>query len=179
MKTTLPAVIPPPPPPPYPSPIEILDACGEDRMLDLIEDFDTRYTKLELADWLNVSRRTLSRWIEREVGRPQRFAAAWVNSAEACALAAVRVVQELRHDATKAEIARARELAHGYRWEAKMRDRHRYGDQVDMTVRQPITEIPSDSLTNELAQLLRKGSAMRVARLASTIDPPDPTATRH
>lgn len=168
-KVQLPACI-PPKPVYWPRWHEVFDACGEERMINLIEK--EGWALIKLAEWLGFSRRRLCEWIDEDVSRRRRFDRAMEASAEAHAAMALQVLADLPSNATPAEMVRARELAHGHRWEAKMRDRRRYGDQAELTVRQPIEEVPRENLASELEQIWSRGAAARALAPPTTTLPP-------
>jgi hypothetical protein len=62
-----------------------------------------------------------------------------------------KVIEDLKPDATTAEFQRARELAHHHRWQAKMRDRKRFGDQQEITVVTPVSEMSDEQIDREIA----------------------------
>ncbi len=88
-----------------------------------------------IAAGVGVSTGSLSEWLEATVERSARSKEARRLAARHWDEKAEQVIRDAaRHPV---ELTRARELAHHYRWRAKMTAPRDYGDKVDHTVSGP------------------------------------------
>jgi hypothetical protein len=108
------------------SPRQKLDAFGIEAVLDAIHE---RKTMTSIASLAGVSIGTLQNWLEHDPERSARAREAreltaklWDEKAEA----------EIRKAKTPIELAKARELAHHYRWRAAKIAPKTYGDRMEV-----------------------------------------------
>ncbi len=128
---------------------QLIAAYGEEAMLEAIEG---GMSLTKLAAEIGLARhRQLREWIKRDPERQKRFWAACEASAESFADLAQQVLFDLKSGATHAEVQRARDLASHYRWEAKMRNRAKYGDQQVIEVRETVQDMSDEQLDREIA----------------------------
>lgn len=111
----------------HPEAQEKLDRKGVDWVCDRIEDGDSLTA---IARTLDIGVSTFTRWIGADAERSARIASARRASALSMAHKAEAVLLDLDDDGSPAAIARARELASHYRWEAKMRNPRDFGEKV-------------------------------------------------
>jgi hypothetical protein len=100
----------------------------EDELLELIESED--FSLAKIAECWGVTRLQVQRWIDSNPGRRARVETARQNAADACDRKAEAVLLAIPSDATAGDIARARELAAHYRWQARVRNPARYGEKI-------------------------------------------------
>lgn len=86
-----------------------------------------------IADLWGCTKRQLQLWIDGDYRRAERAREARKNAADTCARKATQVLLDLTSLSTVADVARARELAHHYRWLAKVRDPATHGDKVQVS----------------------------------------------
>jgi len=101
----------------------------------------------ELATNYNTSKTRMQRFIS---GHPARANEAYRTSAQSMAEKAIEVLMDDNID-----IMRGRELASHYRWEAKMRDRAKYGDKVEVDNKPPV--FTQDNF-NQLLEIARNNA---------------------
>ncbi len=100
-----------------------LDVLGTDKFVERVtggESFSS------VARSLNVSLSALAEWIERDSVRSARVKSARILSAGAYA---DKAEDELKGATDHFGLAKAKELAHHYRWVSKTRDPGTYGDK--------------------------------------------------
>jgi hypothetical protein len=114
-------------PKPSETPRMRLDAMGTD---GLIERIVAGQALRDIARDCGAHLYSMQVWIAGEPERKARYDAAMKLSADWHAEQATAVIEALGAGATKADVARARELAQQHRWLAKMRDQSRYGDKL-------------------------------------------------
>ncbi len=120
-------------------------ACVLDGKLDeILEMVISGDTLQEIATKFNCVKSVVSRFLSQKE-HSARAHEAYTISAMIIADKAIEVLKD-----EKVDIARARELASHYRWEAKMRDRNRYGDKSDITSNNQ----PINSGNDELLKLI-------------------------
>lgn len=123
---------------------------GFDRMLRFMEEGGTI---TGLARAVGISWESLMGWIDKDYTRYMRFERARIASAEAFAQLALDELEAIKPNATKAEIFKAREKAHHYRWLAAKRDPQTYGDRQEIVVKTPVSELDGAALDAEIAML--------------------------
>jgi hypothetical protein len=123
-----------------------LDAIGIDAICDMIE---IDMSIADIADKIKINRSTLRDYClyPDNLARVavSRLIAARYNDDEA-----LRILQSLPSDATPAQIAQARELAHHHRWRAGIRAPREYGNKIG------IEHDISDSLADRLDAARRR-----------------------
>ena len=110
----------------------------------MIEGEDFQLAKI--AEKWGCTRLQVQRWIDLDDDRRARVEIARQNAADVCDRKAEQVLLDLRSDATAGDIARARELASHYRWQARVRNPQRYGDHK--TVGVTISSMPAEQMSN-------------------------------
>lgn len=105
-----------------------------------IGELSRRY-KFGLSAWYG--------WMHQTTERVARVTAAMKHSSHAYADKAEQVLK--RAKANKIEIQRARELAHHYRWMARVREPKIYGDKLELDAK---VETTPDKVTGELLTAL-------------------------
>lgn len=104
----------------------ILSEVGIDEICSLIEK-DMTYEKIALK--IGVSETSLNRWLKETQDRFARAKESRIKSANACDDLAMQILEGIPDDGSRAQIARAREIAQHYRWRAKVRNPMEYGDR--------------------------------------------------
>ena len=94
----------------------------------------------ECAQKIGCNRHTLQNYCNATPERTSRTRAAMAASGDRYADRAQEILNEIPNDATNAQVARHRELAHHFRWLAGKRDPKRYGERLDITA--TVTERP-------------------------------------
>lgn len=97
---------------------------------------------------------TLHGWLSADPERSARVREARANSAEAYAGKAEDVLNDLMSSATPAEIARAKELAHHYRWMASKRNPKSFGEKVQVDATVNVQELDERELNGRIERLL-------------------------
>ncbi len=98
-----------------------------DEIIQMITDGESQR---DIAEKFNVSKGTVGNFL---LGHTARASEAYRQSGSAFADKAIEALKDETID-----IARSRELASHYRWEAKMRDRAKYGDKVEVEDKRPV-----------------------------------------
>lgn len=129
-----------------------LDALGIDELCEMIGE-DLSYAAI--AQRLQMSASTLSNWIEADPERSTRVREARVKSATRCDELALEALQQISEDYTTAEVARQKEIASHYRWRAKIRNPHEYGDSSKAQAL-PKANKTLEQIEHEIAALLEK-----------------------
>lgn len=88
----------------------------------------------KLGSDIGVSRSTLHDWLHAEPGRSARARSSRQRSAEAFE---EQAEQEIRKAADPFELAKAKELAHHYRWAARVRSPGTHGEKLETTLQGP------------------------------------------
>ena len=140
---------------PAPTGTDLIEAFGFERILDLIEDGETRR---DIAAMIGVSRRVFGRWIDADEDRRRAVTQAFEDSAATDDAKALQVLLDLPPNATAGQIAQARELASHYRWRAKIRNQKVYGEKQEVTVVKPASALSDADLDAEIQRLLSKAS---------------------
>jgi hypothetical protein len=133
-----------------PTSAELIDAYGIDRICARLEAGDSlRKIALEIG----VPSTTIWRWAEQP-----EHSARTRDAAKAGAAAVADLAEKVLVDADEmpGSIAKARELAHHYRWKAKMLDRNTYGDKVEMDATVREDKLTDEQLDARLSTLARK-----------------------
>lgn len=129
-----------------------LEILGIDGVCDRIEKGNSIG---QIADSMGIPRRTAWNWIDADMARSARVRESLKKSATEYDDKAERVLAALKPKSTKAEIARARELAQHYRWRASKRNPKDYGEKIDLNHSGEV-KLTDEQLDNRLTQLLRK-----------------------
>lgn len=128
-----------------------LDDIGIESICAMIMD-DMSYG--DIADELNIPKRTLVDWIDVDSARSAKAKQARVKSAAICDLLALRALKEIDDDATSAAVTRQREIAHHYRWRAKTRNPREYGEKMEIT--NEVGERTIEQVEAAIARLMSK-----------------------
>lgn len=106
----------------------------------------------------------ISEWIHSDAERSARAREALRRSSITCDYKAETAILGLSSNATPGDIAKARELAQHYRWRAKVRNPHDYGEKpANVTVNtQGNTQInvSDGSVLNEINELFSSGKVI-------------------
>lgn len=134
-----------------------LEAMGIEAICDLMRE-GTVYR--DVAARVGVSLSALWRWIYVDDERAAKVRTALTESADACDALAEAVLMDISPEASKAEVARARELAHHYRWRAAKRNPKTFGERqqvdLDATLDIPLSEEQVDAQLIALAKAAKK-----------------------
>ena len=110
-----------------PRPREMIETYGEDKIMAAIEEGGSLFT---LAEKIGVNRSTLDYWLTSDVGRSARARIARQRSSGSLEEKAERGIQEADGPF---ELAKAKELAHHYRWAARVRSPATHGDKLELS----------------------------------------------
>ena len=122
----------------------IFGMLSEDDIIDMIRDGDSLRA---IARVVGADHTTLHRWLHSDPQRSARVREARTMAAEAFEERASQGIEDAK-DAF--ELAKARELAHHYRWAAKVRNPAQYGDKMNLDVKANIT------LDNRIAEARKR-----------------------
>jgi hypothetical protein len=111
---------------PVPAVRNRLDVIGIDDVCDMIENM---MSLRDIAKQVGVDVAELSRWLDR----PQHSARADQSRARSSVLWDEESEKVLKEATDPLQVSKARELAHHYRWRARMIDPKRYGDRSKVT----------------------------------------------
>lgn len=106
---------------------ERIEAYGVDRLMDDIAGGESLTT---LSAGIGVKRSTLHDWLHAEPGRSARARSSRQRSAEAYEESAER---EIRLASDPFELAKAKELAHHFRWAARVRSPQTHGEKLEVS----------------------------------------------
>ncbi len=106
-----------------------LDAMGTEGLIERVVRGDRLR---DIAADCGAHLYSMQVWIAADPDRKARFDVAMKISADWHADEATAIIAALPRDATKADVAKARELAQQHRWLAKMRDKERYSERVEV-----------------------------------------------
>lgn len=144
---------------------ESLDSLGLDAIALRLE---AGQSIAQLAASLKLTPGYLREWIAADGEREQRCADARRHAAECYADKAETVLLEAR---TPAQIAQARELAHHYRWRAKVQDPTRFGDKLALDTSVKVQDLSDAQLDARIAKLAGQfGFATATAIVAGAAD---------
>lgn len=115
--------------------VDVLRAVGIDELCKWIS---AGSNQKQIAQSLGVSEFAVLRFMCSEENMPKTIVAR-SYAAQHWDFEAERVMLSLSRDATTGDIARARELAHHYRWRAKAFNRNLYGDKQEIEHKGGIT----------------------------------------
>lgn len=112
----------------------------------------------QIAESLKIGIASLARWIGDDA-YPERSAR--VREARIAAARAFdeRAEEELRGATDPFTLARAKELAHHYRWKASKADPRGYGEKIEVDQRTTITDLTDEQLEARLAAMQAKINA--------------------
>lgn len=105
-----------------------LDEIGIEAICDRLADGESQTA---IAASLNISKSSLCRWIALDEQRSARAREARILAASSYADLALAAIKDA--EGTPIELARARELASHYRWQASKASPQEYGDKVETT----------------------------------------------
>jgi hypothetical protein len=111
----------------------------ENELEDVMQMLSEGYTLREIGDKHGVSHMSVKRFLSLHPARAQE---AYRESAQSMADLAIAVLKGIEGETT-GDVMRDRELASHYRWEAKMRDRAKYGDKVEVE-NKPVSFTPDN-----------------------------------
>lgn len=131
--------------------LALCDALGVDA---LCEQIISGESQTAIAKGLGVSLYTLVQWISGDEERSVRVREARKTAANSFSDMAVAVLT----DAGDAfGLAKARELASHYRWQASKANPREYGDKIEIDQRTTITDLTEEQLDAKLARLINSG----------------------
>jgi len=105
---------------------DALNAIGEDAIIARLIDGDSYRA---IAQDAGVQKSSLFAWLNESDERSARAKEALITSARSFEDMAFTCIEDA---ADPFSLAKAKELAHHYRWAAKMRDRGTYGEKVSV-----------------------------------------------
>lgn len=132
-----------------------LDAIGIEEVCEKIEADNSL---AEIARGYGISGNALTSWLDADPERSARARASRERAARTCDDEALNAINALNAASSTAEVAKARELAHHYRWRASKRNPREYGDKLDLNHSGKV-ELTDDQVTARLATLLGKANA--------------------
>ena len=127
-----------------PKPSRELTQEDEQDILDRIESGELL---LAIAEDMGVSQSTFGRWCEK----PERFARVELARRKSAQANIEMAEREIRSAGDPFELAKARELAHHWRWKASKSDSQRFGDRIEHAGTLTIKKDASEYTDAELA----------------------------
>lgn len=132
----------------------LIEAIGEDVLLDRIASDGISLSAL--AREIGCRKLSFLDWIREQPDRKQRFDDARREAAHAFAEMATDAITSLPADATQAQVAQMRELAHHRRWQAAKTNPDAYGDRQVVKVEADITQLSDEELDAAISRKLAK-----------------------
>jgi len=129
-----------------------LDAHGLDWLCDKLIAGETQTA---IAESLRIGVATLSRWIA-DSEHPERSARVREARIAAARSFDEKAEQELRDAKDPFTLARAKELAHHYRWKASKADPRGYGEKIEIDQRTTLTDLTDEQLDAKLESIEAK-----------------------
>lgn len=133
---------------------------------EVIERLESGSTLAQIAASCGKNRSMLTRWLQADTQRSARSVRARQLGAAAHE---ERADDEIRGAQDAFELAKAKELAHHYRWRASKLSPREYGDKLDLTVENKGT---AKELTDDELVRIATGSSYRTAGEALGADQP-------
>lgn len=127
-----------------------LDAMGVEAIADMIVN---GMTLSAIAKSLKIDRASLYKWIVASADREKEIARARIAAAQAWDEKAEEVINGAR---SKIALARSRELAHHYRWRARISDPKAYGEKLEIEQHTTVSDLSDDALAARLEELQRR-----------------------
>lgn len=125
----------------------VLDAFGIDALCDRLVAGETQ---TKICKQLKIAMGSLGRWIALDDQRAMRVREARIEAARAYEEKATEAILGARNPFG---LAKAKELAHHYRWKAAKADPRGYGEKLEIDQRTRITDLTDEQLDAKLAQL--------------------------
>lgn len=128
-----------------------LDERGIDWLCDKLTDGESQTA---IARELGIGIASLSRWIAADPERSARAREARIAAARAFEERAAELIEDA---ADPFGLAKAKELAHHYRWKASKANPREYGEKIEIDQKTTITDLTEEQLDAKLARLLAAG----------------------
>lgn len=128
-----------------------LDELGIDWLCDKLTDGESQTA---ISRELGIGIASLSRWIAGDPDRSARAREARIAAARAFEERAAEVIERA---ADPFGLAKAKELAHHYRWKASKANPREYGEKIEIDQKTTITDLTEEQLDAKLARLLAAG----------------------
>lgn len=138
-------------PPKVPDHGPTLEAFGMEALCTLLRDGESYEA---IARRLKMPRSVVWKWVNKDEERALAAREALTASADAIDEKAEQVLKDIPSDGTKADVARARELAAHYRWQAKARNPKVYGDKQQIGLDADTLEALSEEQCDARLRLL-------------------------
>lgn len=139
----------------------ILDAFGLEQLCDRLVSGETQTA---IAKSLKVTKGSLSRWISLDADRQARVHQARIEAAQAFDDLAEEAIKKARG---KDGIAKARELAHHYRWRASKANPREYGEKLQVDQQTTVINLSDDEIVRRRQKILDDLAANEVSSKAS------------
>jgi len=130
-----------------------LDDLGVEWLCDQITDGNTQ---TEICRQLKIGIASLGRWIGADADRSARVREARIAAARSFADKAESVLRGAR---TPFLLAKAKELAHHYRWQASKADPGSFGEKIEIDQRTTLTDLTDEQLDARMAAIEAAKSA--------------------
>ncbi|MBT2322536.1 hypothetical protein J7E62_09280 [Variovorax paradoxus] len=124
-----------------------LDSLGVEWLCDKLTAGETQ---TEIVKGLGIGIATLGRWIASDADRSARVREARVSAARTYAEQAETVLKGARNPFA---LAKAKELAHHYRWKASKSDPGSFGEKLEIEQRTQFTDLTDEQLDAKLAAI--------------------------
>lgn len=139
----------------------ILNAFGLEALCDRLVNGETQTS---ICKSLGIMRGSLSRWVSLDVERQARVHEARIEAAQAFDDLAEDAIKKARG---KDGIAKARELAHHYRWRASKANPREYGEKLQVDQTSTIINLSDDEIERRRQQIIDDLAAHEVSSKAS------------
>lgn len=128
-----------------------LDEIGIDWLCDQIESGESQTS---IARSIGSSVPAIGRWVAADPERSARVREARISAARTFSEKAEMVIAEA---SDPFELAKAKELAHHYRWQASKASPREYGDKLEIEQKTTITDLTEEQLDERIAKLSAGG----------------------
>lgn len=130
-----------------------LDQLGVEWLCDRLVDGDTQ---TQICRKLKIGIASLGRWVVADADRSARVREARIAAARAYDDKAETVLRGARN---VFGLAKAKELAHHYRWKASKADPKSYGEKIEIDQRTTLTDLTDEQLDARMAAIEAAKSA--------------------
>lgn len=125
----------------------ILNAFGLEALCDRLVSGETQTA---ICKSLGITKGSLSRWVSLDAERQTRVREARIEAAQAFDDLAEEVIKKARG---KDGIAKARELAHHYRWRASHANPREYGEKLQVDQTTNIINLSDEEIERRVAKI--------------------------